>query len=233
MARRISVKAYSDSTLLNTMGSDVYFNSGANDAGDSALNAKQQSRELPISPLRPQRSVAKGALAGAVAGIVGCLAMDLVSRAWISAQQGGRTNEAQKKMTHHGARPDSLEAMEDAAVSASVQPNASTKTAAAASNGSLTEAERAQAGKLVHYVFGAAAGAAYGGASEVWPALRAGFGTFFGLCLWAATIPTSLPLLGLTRRPDQYRVDQHAFGIASHLAYGVAAEGTLRTLRKL
>lgn len=234
MARHIYLDELTDFNQYSDMDhvrSEVYFNTGANDFGDRALNSRQQERELEVSPLKNDRNTLKGAIAGAAAGVVGCIAMDLLSRAWISGQQGGRTNEAQKHMTHHGARPDSLEAMEQAASSHRVEHNASTRTAESTVPTTLDEGERAEAGKLVHYAFGAGMGALYGALAEAWPRTRAGWGVPFGLAVWAAMIPVALPAFGLTRKPEEYRADQHAFGVASHVAWGAATESVRRALR--
>jgi len=88
----------------------------------------------------------------------------------------------------------------------------------------LTDHERDIAAPVVHYVFGALMGAAYGALAESVPSTRKGNGIPFGLALWAAGDEIAVPALGLARKPWQQPFEAHAAMFASHIVYGYALE---------
>ncbi len=72
----------------------------------------------------------------------------------------------------------------------------------------------------IHWATGAAIGAAYGGLAEFYPAASSREGVNFGMGLMAITHPT----LDSTREKTSE--------IASHVIFGLVAEGTRRIIRK-
>jgi hypothetical protein len=94
----------------------------------------------------------------------------------------------------------------------------------------LDEEQRRRLGAAIHWALGIAAGTAYGTIGRRVPALRSGGGAKFGTAFWAAVDEGLVSLLRLTPPPKAFPWETHARGLAGHLAYGVAAEGTLRLL---
>jgi putative membrane protein len=85
----------------------------------------------------------------------------------------------------------------------------------------LSESEKATAGHLVHYGFGATMGALYGAAALVQPAVTAGVGAGFGAAVWLGAHAIVVPALGLARSPLHEPVGKEARELILHLAYGV------------
>lgn len=96
----------------------------------------------------------------------------------------------------------------------------------------LPEEERQLALQGIHWIFGALAGAVYGGLVEVEPSLGAWRGAAFGITLNRITHESILPRLGLTappgRRPAQERISEWV----THAVYGVAADSVRRAVRR-
>jgi putative membrane protein len=94
-----------------------------------------------------------------------------------------------------------------------------------------TERERRVGGALVHYGFGAATGALYGGLGERLPLLRLGAGAPYGAAVWLLADEIAMPLLHLSRPAKAYALGPHAASLASHLVYGVSLDLTRRLVR--
>jgi hypothetical protein len=105
--------------------------------------------------------------------------------------------------------------------------------AAAAVGRELGEEERERAGAALHWVLGAAAGAAYGALRHRLPGIDTGNGLLFGTVFWAVVDEGANPALGLTPGPAAFPWQTHARGLIGHLAFGVAADTTLRLLDRV
>lgn len=88
------------------------------------------------------------------------------------------------------------------------------------------------AGSAVHYGFGALLGGLYGVLGEVLPRVRAGFGTAYGAGVVIVADQALVPAAGLTPPPQDVPVSTHAYGLASHLVFGAALEGTRRLIEQ-
>jgi putative membrane protein len=86
--------------------------------------------------------------------------------------------------------------------------------------------------EAIHWTFGVAAGAIYGGAAEVVPLVRIGYGVVFGLVLQLFTHESTVPLLGLDKPPLQQPLREHASEFVSHGFYGLATEIVRRLVRR-
>lgn len=86
----------------------------------------------------------------------------------------------------------------------------------------LSRPEKRLAGPLVHYVFGAGAGALYGALIRKFPTLAKGFGTLYGGLVWLAADEVALPALGVSKSPLEIPVRRQAGMLGLHLAYGFA-----------
>ncbi|MCG7349094.1 DUF1440 domain-containing protein [Sphingomonas sp. ACRSK] len=106
---------------------------------------------------------------------------------------------------------------------------AADRVSRAATGHPVAEPNRAAAGQAVHYLVGAALGGIYGVLAEYQPATRRGFGGAYGLVTSLLVDEAAVPAAGLAPGPWQASLASHGYGLASHLVYGMALEGT-RTL---
>ena len=95
----------------------------------------------------------------------------------------------------------------------------------------LSAEEKKMAGPLVHYVYGTAIGALYGGLAQKHPAITLGFGGAYGTAAWLGD-EIAVPALGLGKKPTEIPVSQHCQLLAAHLVYGIALEGVRRLALK-
>lgn len=87
-------------------------------------------------------------------------------------------------------------------------------------------------GELIAWSAGILGVVAYTFARTRWPRLGAGRGALFGVGVWLGEDEGAMPALGLAKGPSHYPWQAHARGFGAHLAYGVAAESTLRALER-
>lgn len=113
------------------------------------------------------------------------------------------------------------------------QPEPPAVLAEKLAGGGLSEAKEALAAEGIHWAFGAAAGAAYGGLVEYYPAASAKEGASFGMALAALTHEGALPALGLTAAPEDQTGREHASEMTSHMVYGVVTEIVRGFVRKM
>lgn len=115
--------------------------------------------------------------------------------------------------------------------------NATVKTAKAISENvfdhKLKKSEKEEAGNAVHYGFGTTVGAVYGMTAEFVPVAAIGNGLPFGAALFLGADEVAVPALGLSESPTEIPLSTHAYGLASHLVYGLTAEFVRRTVRKV
>ena len=95
----------------------------------------------------------------------------------------------------------------------------------------LGAAERAPAGSVVHYAFGAVVGAVYGAAAEIAPIVSRAFGLPFGAAVWLGAHVVTVPALGLAESPARQPAAKEAEEFGLHLAYGAITELVRRLLR--
>ena len=96
----------------------------------------------------------------------------------------------------------------------------------AATGEKVPEPYRDLSGEVVHYVVGAAMGGFYGWLAEYRPMASAGFGSAYGLATSALFDEAAVPALGLSDAPWEQPLTTHAYGVASHLVFGVTLEAT-------
>lgn len=115
--------------------------------------------------------------------------------------------------------------------------NATVKTAEAISENvfdhELEKSEKQPAGNAVHYGFGTTMGALYGAAAEVAPFAAKGYGLPFGTALFIGADEIAVPALGLSKPPTETPLSTHAYGLSSHLVYGLTADLVRRAVRKV
>lgn len=171
---------------------------------------------------------------GLLAGLAGTAAMNLVSVVWSAA--AGRDGQPEDSHHQQGSRPDVEHAKEELWPAEAPGSIATTRTAEAIAapvlQRPLSGEERRRGGTLVHYSFGASAGVVYCLTATGWPAITAGRGAIFGMLVWAGAVASVLPALGLAAPVTRYSMKENAYGVAGHLAYGVALEAVRRALAK-
>jgi len=77
------------------------------------------------------------------------------------------------------------------------------------------------------------AGGVYGELAEYQPAVTGRLGVNFGLTLCGITHASALPMMGLTEKPEDQPVREHASELVTHAIYGVTTELVRRVARKL
>jgi hypothetical protein len=98
----------------------------------------------------------------------------------------------------------------------------------------LPEDRSAQAlgGKIIHYAYGTAWGAAFAVAARALaPRAPLAAGIAFGVVLWVLSDEMLVPLFKLSHPPARYPATSHAKGLASHLVYGLATDAAWRLAR--
>ncbi|MBE7218274.1 MAG: DUF1440 domain-containing protein [Caulobacteraceae bacterium] len=95
---------------------------------------------------------------------------------------------------------------------------------------SVSDDNRATAGLKVHYAFGALLGGLYGVVAGRWGGITAGFGSGFSLLVDLLFDEALVPAMRLSEPDDAYPASSHAYGVVSHLIFGVALEGGRRLL---
>ena len=169
-------------------------------------------------------NVWRGLAAGALGGVAGSWAMVRFNHALGRTEGGERPNQHRRQ----SASPNET----DSTISdepASIQ--VASLAAEAVTHRRLDEHEREIGGSLVHYLFGAAVGGAYGAAAEYRRGPTALAGLPFGTSVWIAADELGLPLVGLARKPTDYPASRHLAAFASHLIFGLTVEAVRRQLR--
>ncbi len=157
---------------------------------------------------RPKPSLWKGVLAGALGGLIASFAM----------------SEFHSLLPKDEEQPQAAD--EDSTV----------KAASAIARGifhhDLTSDQKKVAGPVVHYAFGSAAGALYGGFVEFSHDLPLGWGLPFGVAVWLGAHVITVPALGLSEPVTQADPGTEGGEFAAHLVYGFVVESVRRALRK-
>lgn len=144
------------------------------------------------------RSLAKGALAGLIGGIVGAAAKKAAERFYPPSSK------------HQSA--------------AALMARKVTKR-------ELTARQKRVAESSLHIGLGAAAGAAYGAAAEIYPTATAKQGASFGMALVALSHDSPLSALGLTPGTTEQTSRERTSEVASYVVYGVVTELVRRIVR--
>jgi putative membrane protein len=96
----------------------------------------------------------------------------------------------------------------------------------------LSEREEEVSVQAIHWSFGALVGGVYGAVAEFQPAVTGRLGTNFGLTLCGITHASTLPLMGLTEKPEDQPMREHASELVTHAIYGITTEIVRRLARK-
>lgn len=174
------------------------------------------------------RSLWTAAIAGAVAGAAGSLAMNQFQCVAARLGHGREAGDATGGAPRTGRGPQPAQAIGHAS------DDAATRVADAALGvvGQELHDPRAKqaAGQFVHLAFGAANGLLYAMAAELDPRVTAGAGAPFGAAVWVVADEGVVPALGLSRGPREVSAGLLAYGLLSHFVFGMTTECVRRAL---
>ena len=169
------------------------------------------------------------AAAGAIGGIAGASAMVVFNHAAAAAGLGRGDLGRHHQERRLDAKPNDT----DGTIADEPSSRQAASGAAALVTGRpLDERGKAVGGPLMHHLFGATVGLAYGLAAARVPALRAGGGAAYGVLVWAGAAEIGLPLTGLSRPPTAYPLARHAASLATHVVFGLTLEAVRRSLTR-
>ena len=177
-----------------------------------------------------KRSLYYGALAGAIAGVAGALAMNQFQRVAARAGHGREADDATIGLPRTGRGPQPAQAIGNASDDATARV---ANAALSVVGYELTNPRAKQrAGEFVHLAFGALNGAVYGLAAELEPRVTAAAGVPFGASVWAVADEGAVPALGLSRGPREASPGLLAYGLLSHCVFGITTELVRKSLRR-
>lgn len=153
-----------------------------------------------MSKLSTPSRIARGAVAGLIAGAVASFAMDRFQAATSSLLPSNGSDD-------EPATEKAADAVANAVTGQEVPHSA-----------------KPLAGQSIHYVLGMGLGIAYGIAAEFRPSVTAGFGTAFGMGTATLLDETAVPAAGLGEAPWKAPLSITLYGYASHLVFGGTAE---------
>ncbi len=145
--------------------------------------------------------VARGVVAGAIAGAAASFAMDRFQAA-VSA----------------------LSSDDDGAQAEPATEKAADGVAERVTGREVADENKPLAGQAVHYALGIGLGVLYGVAAEFRPAVTAGYGSAFGLGTATVLDEGVVPAVGLGKAPWQASASSNLYSYVSHLVFGWTAE---------
>ena len=95
----------------------------------------------------------------------------------------------------------------------------------------IAKERKEDAGDVVHYLFGAGVGAAYGLLAEYRPGVTRGLGSGLALASTTAFDELAVPAAGFSDSPASFGAKTHAYAYASHFVFGGVTETVRRLLR--
>lgn len=175
---------------------------------------------------RKDPSIPAGVVAGLVGGLVATWAMSEFQALWSQAAESFESPSA-------AGRHDARDWQERNEGGTNANEIAAQVVATHTVDRPLTRRELAVAAAMMHYAFGAAVGAMYGGVAETSDAARALGGAGLGTVVWLGADEIAMPVLGLSDPDEHYPIEAHAQSFAAHLVFGVTAELVRRGVRAL
>ena len=177
----------------------------------------------------PSRSLINAAIAGAIAGVAGAVAMNQFQRLAACAGRGREADDATIGLPRTGRGSQPAQAIGNASDDATAR---AANAALSVVGKELTDPRAKQmAGEFVHLAFGALNGAVYAIAAELEPRVTAGAGVPFGAAVWAIADEGVVPALGWSRGPREASAGLLTYGLLSHFVFGMTTEGVRRALR--
>jgi hypothetical protein len=183
--------------------------------------SKKSAASEPAAGAPPVRLLSS-LLVGALAGVAATWVLDRFQQGAIAAT---RRAEA---AANAGSELSRLQ-QRDLETQQLVHADSAARLARAAGR-RLSRAERQRAVPIVHYAAGALAGAVYGVAAELVPAVRRGYGTGYANLIFLGGQEALMPWFGLAPRQG---LQLTPAGLSAPLVFGAALETGRRVLRRL
>jgi hypothetical protein len=155
---------------------------------------------------RRRRTLALDVAIGAVAGAGATWLMDRVTQ------------------TLYEKEPAIVRKREDAARGEKTAYEIAAEKAAGLLDREVTDEQRKQIGRAIHWGLGVSAGALYGVLRNRVRRFGVGSGIAYGAAFWLLMDEAALVALGLTPPPQEFPWQTHARGLAGHLVLGGAVE---------
>ncbi len=182
-----------------------------------------------IFRLRKKSSPWKGLVGGLAGGLIGTIAMTQFQNAWTKAQQ---KMEKRKEQNQNGDSSGQSE------VYVKTESEDSTMKIAGKLAGlagyQLSREQKKKASPFVHYGFGTMMGGLYGLSMETRELSRqnpALMGAGLGTSLFVVADEIAVPAFGLSGQSSS--IGAHLYSLASHMIYGMTAEGVRRLTRSV
>ena len=157
----------------------------------------------------------KTALVGAAAGIIGVVVLDRVD--WFLFNREDPATRDRTRQVRPEGKPPADVLVERVADAVGAEPD---------------EGSKRTLGQVTHYAIGVAPAVGYALLRDRLPAPGVARGALFGLGLFLTQDEVLNTVTGLGARPQDYPWQDHARGLAAHLAYGVATELALTAAEK-
>jgi len=189
------------------------------------------SKQAKGAAIVAKKDLAKGWRAGLIAGFVALVAMDTFQGVYInlSVALSGAAPDGKPPRSRNplrlGYQSQGGKGDNDA------NEVAASRAVKAVTGRELTYEQQQWAGPLSHYTFGTLLGGLYGLAAEYKPGLGTGNGLPLGAVFWLLQDEIAVPLSGNAYGPTRYPLGLHLYGLAGHLAFGLALEATRRAVR--
>jgi hypothetical protein len=198
------------------------------------MRARPKKRGGRADSRRGEGSALKGLAAGAIGGLAAALVMNQFQAAWGRVAAGVERSHGAQSLQQgspgHGVGRDlRAEGVDDPRDDAT-ERLANVISVNVLERG-LTRREKDAAGTAFHYAMGLTSGAIYGAAAEFVPAAKSGAGLPFGAAVWLVADEGLVPAAGLSKSAGEYPLSIHAYSLASHLVFGLAAEAVRRAVR--
>jgi hypothetical protein len=169
--------------------------------------------------MRNSSSWKKGTIAGMAGGLAASWVMVQFQKAWWEVARRRQQNVGRQTNQSSGDE-------EDATMKAAAK-------LARAAGLTLNREQKKKAGVALHYAFGTLMGGVYGAGEELVQRRGIGLGALYGTALFATADEIIVPAAGLSKSPKEYPLATHAYGLASHLVYGVTTEVVRRAVRRM
>jgi hypothetical protein len=181
--------------------------------------------------MRSNETTWAGALMpGALGGVVGTAAMAACGIVWSAADASTGQGSRSRRLRRSGVGTRQFPQSEPRSHEGADTPS---EYVARRIPGVTSRRRQRLVGSLIHFGFGAAAGATYAAALTTAPppvarVLRSGRGLTYGVLVWLLADEIGVPLTGIAPAPHRTPLRLHAYALAGHLAYGLALESVRR-----
>lgn len=179
--------------------------------------------------MRKKNSPWKGLVGGLAGGLIGTIAMTQFQNAWTKAQQKLEKNKDQNQNGGSSGQSEVYVNTES--------ENSTMKVAgklAGLAGYQLSREQKEAASPFVHYGFGTVMGGLYGLSMETRELSRqqpALMGAGLGTSLFVFADEIAVPAFGLSGQASS--IGAHLYSLASHVIYGITAEGVRRLTRSV